>query len=186
MKKHIISFWAAFSVAVACGEDAIKADVKRPYDTSMGIGSNYTPAYAANQIQLWHEFKPEVIDRELAAAVSYFGLNTLRVYLHNIAYDAEKDVFLKRIEEFLKICDRHNIKPGFVFFDDCWNHKDIALETPPPADGRHNGRWAALQDAERKEKGSGDYFLARFFYRRANSRDTLLVLSVIALFIRFF
>jgi len=27
------------------------------------IGSNHTPAYAANQIQMWHEFKPEVSDR---------------------------------------------------------------------------------------------------------------------------
>jgi hypothetical protein len=152
MKTHIISFCVVLAVAVACGEEALKADVKKPYDTSTWIGSNYTPAYAANQIQMWHEFKPEVIDRELAAAVKYFGLNTLRVYLHNIAYDNEKELLLARIEEFLKICDRHGIKPGFVFFDDCWNHKDIALETPPPVDGRHNGRWAALQDSERKEE----------------------------------
>jgi hypothetical protein len=51
----------------------------------------------------------------------------------------------------LKIWDHHGIRPGFTFFDDCWNHKDITLETPPPVDCRHNGRWAALQDAERKE-----------------------------------
>lgn len=119
-------------------------------DTSRWIGSNYTPAYAANQIQMWHEFKPEVIDRELAAAVKYFGINTLRVYLHNIVYDTEKQVFLKRIEAFLKICDRHGIRPGFVFFDDCWNHTGITIDTPPAVDGRHNGRWAALQNVERK------------------------------------
>ena len=82
----------------------------------------------------------------------YFGINTLRVYLHNIVYDTEKEVFLERIEAFLKICDRHGIKPGFVFFDDCWNHAGITIETPPPVDGRHNGRWAALQDAERKDE----------------------------------
>ena len=152
MNKHIILFYAAFSVAGACGEEAVKAEAKKQYDTSTWIGSNYTPAYAANQIQMWHKFKPEVIDRELAAAVKHFGINTLRVYLHNIAYDNEKDVFLARIGEFLKICDRHGIRPGFTFFDDCWNHKDIALETPPPVDGRHNGRWAALQDAERKDE----------------------------------
>ncbi|MCF7730388.1 MAG: glycoside hydrolase family 127 protein [Akkermansiaceae bacterium] len=123
-----------------------------PHDTSAWIGANYTPAYAANQIQMWHEFKPEVIERELTAAVKYFGINTLRVYLHNIVYDTEKQVFLERIEAFLEICDRHGIKPGFVFFDDCWNHAGITIDTPPPVDGRHNGRWAALQDAERKDE----------------------------------
>lgn len=56
------------------------------------------------------------------------------------------------IEQFLKICDRHDIRPGFTFFDDCWNHKDISLNSEPPVDGRHNGRWAALQDAERKDE----------------------------------
>jgi DUF1680 family protein len=124
-----------------------------PRDTSTWIGSNYTPAYAANQIQLWHEFKPEVIERELAAAVKYFGINTLRVYLHNIVFDTEKQLFLERIEAFLKICDRHGIKPGFVFFDDCWNHAGITIDTPPAVDGRHNGRWAACpQDSERKDE----------------------------------
>lgn len=51
MKERIILFCAAFSMAVVYGEDTVKADVKRPYDTSTWIGSNYTPAYAANQIK---------------------------------------------------------------------------------------------------------------------------------------
>jgi len=152
MNTQMISLYVALSVAVACGEEAVKADLMKSYDTSTWIGSNYTPAYAANQIQLWHAFNPEAIDRELAAAVKYFGINTLRVYLHNIAYDTEKEVFLERIEAFLKLCDRHGIKPGFVFFDDCWNRTGITLETPPSVPGRHNGRWAALQDAERKDE----------------------------------
>jgi DUF1680 family protein len=123
-----------------------------PYDTSKWVGANYTPAYAANQVEMWHEFKPEIIERELAAAQKQLGLTTLRVYLHNLVYDAERDLFLARIEEFLKICDRHGIRPGFTFFDDCWNHTNITLKTEPPVDGRHNGRWAALQDAERKDE----------------------------------
>lgn len=123
-----------------------------PYDTSKWVGANYTPAYAANQVQMWHEFKPEVIDRELAAARRQLGLTSLRVYLHNLVYDAEREVFLARIEEFLRICARHGIRPGFTFFDDCWNHTNVTLETPPPVDGRHNGRWAALQDVERRDE----------------------------------
>ena len=145
--NHILR---VFIIALLARATPMQASV--PANTSTWIGANYTPAYAANQIQMWHEFKPEVIESELTAAVKYFGINTLRVYLHNIVYDTEKEVFLERIEEFLKICDRHGIKPGFVFFDDCWNHVGITIDTLPPVDGRHNGRWAALQDAERKDE----------------------------------
>ena len=116
------------------------------------VGSNYTPAYASNQIQMWHDFRPEVIEKELAAAVRYYGINTLRVYLHNMVYDAEKDLLLKRIEQFLGICQRHGIRPGFTFFDDCHRHAGVSLESQAPIKGYHNGRWAALQDAERKDE----------------------------------
>ena len=127
-------------------------EVRVPYDTSKWVGANYTPSYAANQVQMWHEFQPDIIDKELAAAKKHLGITSLRVYLHNIVYDAEPDRFLDRIEDFLKICSRHGIRPGFTFFDDCWNHTNITLITQPPVDGRHNGRWAALQDAERSDE----------------------------------
>lgn len=121
-----------------------------PADTSRWIGTNYTPAHCVNQVQLWHEFKPDIINRELAAARKHFGLTTLRVYLHNLPYDADKDGFLNNIESFLKICDNHGIKPGLVFFDDCHRHDGITLKSLPPVKGWHNGRWAACpQDRER-------------------------------------
>jgi len=132
----IASFVAAMALS-ALGDDPAKGA--------------FTPAYAANQIQMWYEFKPEVIDRELAAA-RYFGINTLRVYLHNIVYDAGKEVFLQKIEAFLEICDRYGIEPGFTFSDDCRNHDGITINTPPAVDGRHNGRWAAPQDRERRDE----------------------------------
>jgi hypothetical protein len=121
------------------------------------VGTNYTPAYCVNAVQLWHDFRPAVIERELSAAREHFGLTTLRVYLHNIPYDAEKEVFLERIEQFLVICDRHGIRPGFVFFDDCWNHEGISLDARPPVKGRHNGRWAACpQDVDRTPEKLAD------------------------------
>ncbi|GAJ12611.1 unnamed protein product, partial [marine sediment metagenome] len=59
----------------------------------------------------------------------------------------------EHIEKFLTICDKYGIKPGFTFFDDCWNRKGVILESPPPIKGRHNGRWAACpQDAERTKE----------------------------------
>lgn len=125
-----------------------------PHETAHWVGANYTPAYAVNQVQFWHDFRPEVIDKELAAAKKYFGITTLRVYLHNIPYDAEKETFLDRIEQFLVICNRHGIRPGFTFFDDCHRHEGIFLEEPTePVKGYHNGRWAACpQDRERTEE----------------------------------
>lgn len=138
------------AVAVLCALPLAAA----PTDTSAWVGSNYTPAYCVNQVQMWHDFKPEIIEKELAAAKKHFGINTLRVYLHNLVFDNEKTEMLKRIETFLKICDKHGIKPGFVFFDDCWNHSGIEFGPQEPAvPGRHNGRWAACpQDRERTQE----------------------------------
>lgn len=125
-----------------------------PADTSRWIGSNYTPAYCVNAVQMWHEFRPDVIERELAAARRFYGINTLRVFLHNLVFDNEKDELLRRVDRFIGICEKHGIKPGFVFFDDCWNHEGIEFgPQPPPVDGRHNGRWAACpQDRERRDE----------------------------------
>jgi len=124
------------------------------YDTSTWVGANYTAAYAVNQVQFWHDFRPDVVERELSAAKKYFGITTLRVYLHNVNFDEEKEVFLPNIESFLKICDRHGIRPGFTFFDDCHRHEGIFLDKPTePVKGYHNGRWAACpQDRERTEE----------------------------------
>ncbi len=152
-KTYGLGIISGLALMLACGRTPAQqaAGASGPVDTSSWVGSNYTPAYASNQVQMWHDFRPDVIEKELAAAERYYGINTLRVYLHNMVYDAEKDLLLKRIEQFLEICRRHGIRPGFVFFDDCWNHKGVTLSPQPPVKGRHNGRWAALQDAERNE-----------------------------------
>ncbi len=124
---RVISLLVVCSV-IGFSYTAISAE---PYQTAGWIGTNYTPAYAVNQVQFWHDFRPDAVERELAAAKNYFGITTLRVYLHNIPYDAEKATFLDNIEQFLVICDRHGIKPGFTFFDDCHRHDDIFLTNRP-------------------------------------------------------
>jgi hypothetical protein len=142
--------WAIIVLtAFLLGEDPL-CDAA-PHQTAGWVGANYTPAYAVNQVQFWHDFRPDVVERELAAAKKYFGITTLRVYLHNINFDEEKDTFLANIETFLQICDRHGIKPGFTFFDDCHRHDGIFLDEPTePIKGYHNGRWAACpQDRDR-------------------------------------
>ena len=139
------SAWLAAAAAASAG---------RPYQTHPWVGANYTAAYAVNQVQFWHDFRPKVIERELAAAKKHLGVTSLRVYLHTINFDKEKAAFLANIEAFLTICDRNGIRPGFVFFDDCHRHKDIFLDKPTaPIKGYHNGRWAACpQDRDRDAK----------------------------------
>ena len=115
------------------------------------IGSNYTPAYAVNQVQMWRDFRPAAIEKELDAAKEHFGLSMLRVYLHFINFTEDRANFLANLETFLTICDGRGIQPGFVFFDDCHRHSDIFLDRPTaPVKGYHNGRWAACpQDRHR-------------------------------------
>jgi len=116
------------------------------------IGSNYTPAYAVNQVQMWHDFRADVVERELAAGRRYYGITMLRVFLHFINFREDRKGFLRNLEAFLGICARHDIQPGFVFFDDCHRHEGIYLDRPlKPVKGYHNGRWAACpQDRSRK------------------------------------
>ncbi|MDP6524502.1 MAG: hypothetical protein QGI24_05210 [Kiritimatiellia bacterium] len=132
---------ALLLVAVAAKAGGYKINPNPPTDGL--VGSNYTPAYAVNQVQLWHDFRADVIEKELAAAKKYFGVSTLRVYLHNINFDEDRKNFMSNIEKFLVICEKHGIRPGFVFFDGCHRHEGIFLDKPTePVYGYHNSRWA--------------------------------------------
>jgi len=142
--------------AYATAESGYKQNPNPPTDGL--VGSNYTPAYAVNQVQFWHDFRSDDVEKELAAAKKYFGISTLRVYLHNINFDEDRDNFMANIERFLKICDKYDIKPGFVFFDGCHRHEGIFLDKPTdPLPGYHNSRWARCPqdrdiDADNLEK----------------------------------
>jgi hypothetical protein len=122
-----------------------------PVETEKWVGTNYTPAYACNQVQFWHDFRADIVEKELAAAKKYFALNTLRVYLHPINFEQDQKNFFENMETFIRICASHGIRPGFTFFDDCHRHEGIYLDRPTePVKGYHNGRWAASpQDRDR-------------------------------------
>src|SRR5438876_11192402 len=85
------------------------------------VGSNYTPKSAINQLEMWQEatFNPDEIDQELAWAES-LGMNTMRVFLHDLLWQQDAAGFQKRIDSFLTIASRHHIRPLFVLFDSCW------------------------------------------------------------------
>jgi endo-1,4-beta-mannosidase len=105
-------------------------------------GANYIPATAINQLEMWQadSFDPATIDKELGWAEG-IGFNTLRVFLHSVAWKSDADGFKKRMDQFLSIADKHHIQPLFVFFDDCWNKEPKAGKQPIPKTGMHNSGW---------------------------------------------
>lgn len=105
-------------------------------------GADYIPHNAINQLEMWQAdtFSPDVIDREFALAES-IGFNTMRVFLHSIAWKEDPQGFKKRIDQFLSIAQKHHIQPMFVFFDDCWNKTAHAGKQPAPKPGVHNSGW---------------------------------------------
>ncbi len=117
------------------------------------VGSNYNPATAINELEMWQAdtFDPRRIDLELGWAEA-IGMNTMRVYLHDLAYSQDPEGFLRRLDEFLAICARHNIRPMFVLFDSCWDPLPSVGRQRPPRPGVHNSGWlkspgaVALQD----------------------------------------
>src|SRR5439155_22373293 len=86
------------------------------------VGANYVPATAINQLEMWQAdtFDPATIDKELGWAQA-LGMNTMRVFLHNLLWEQDAKGFVKRIDTFLAIAAKHGIKPVFVFFDSCWD-----------------------------------------------------------------
>jgi len=117
------------------------------------VGSNYIPRSAINQLEMWQEatFDPAQIDRELGWAES-LGMNTMRVFLHDLLWQQDAAGFQKRIDQFLTIAQRHHIRPIFVLFDSCWDPLPHLGLQHPPIPGVHNSGWvqspgaAALAD----------------------------------------
>ncbi len=105
-------------------------------------GANFIPSTAINQLEMWQAatFDPQTIDKELGMAEG-IGFNTMRVYLHSLAYKQDPDGFKKRMEQYLAIADKHKIQTIFVFFDDCWNKMGFIGKQPAPKPGIHNSGW---------------------------------------------
>lgn len=106
------------------------------------VGANYTPANAINQLEFWQAdtFDPATIDKEFGLAAG-IGMNTMRVYLHDLAWKQDAKGFKKRINTFLDIADKHKIRLVMVFFDDCWNADGAIGKQPAPKPGVHNSGW---------------------------------------------
>lgn len=106
------------------------------------VGANYIPANAINQLEMWQRetFNPEQMEKELGWAEN-IGMNTMRVYLHDLLWRDDPEGFKRRIDEFLTISAKHGIKPTFVLFDSCWDPTPQSGRQREPKPGVHNSGW---------------------------------------------
>lgn len=119
------------------------------------VGSNYIPASAINELEMWQAdtFDTKRIDMELGWAES-IGLNTMRVFLHDLPWEQDPKGFKKRVEIFLQIADKHHIKPLFVLFDSCWDPNPHLGKQHDPRPGIHNSGWVQSPGAKALEDSS--------------------------------
>jgi hypothetical protein len=113
------------------------------------VGSNYIPASAINQLEMWQAetFDPTEIDKELGWADA-MGMNTMRVFLHDLPWQQDSAGFRARIDQFLTIASRHHIRPLFVLFDSCWDPAPHLGLQHPPIPGIHNSGWVQSPGAK--------------------------------------
>jgi hypothetical protein len=113
------------------------------------VGSDYIPKDAINQLEMWQAdtFDPAEIDKELGWAEA-LGMNTMRVFLHDLVWEQDPAGFRQRIDTFLTIAARHHIRPLFVIFDSCWDPAPHLGPQHPPVPGVHNSGWVQSPGAK--------------------------------------
>ncbi|MBO3842286.1 MAG: cellulase family glycosylhydrolase [Candidatus Brockarchaeota archaeon] len=87
-------------------------------------------------------FDEQTIDEELGWA-EQIRLNSVRVFLHYLVWEADPQGFKNRIDRFLNTASMHGINTMLVLFDDCWNQEPKLGPQEPPVPGVHNSRWVA-------------------------------------------
>jgi hypothetical protein len=113
------------------------------------VGSDYIPANAINELEMWQaeSFDPKRIDLELGWA-QFLGMNTMRVFLHDLLWQQDAKGFTMRVDTFLNIADKHHIKILFVLFDSCWDPYPQLGPQRGPRPGVHNSGWVQSPGAK--------------------------------------
>src|SRR4051812_38284361 len=113
------------------------------------VGCNFTPSNAINQLEMWQAdtFDPKTIDRELAWA-RRLGFNSVRVFLHHLLWEKDKQGLLDRMDQFLEIAHKHGIGVMFVLFDSVWDPHPKLGKQREPIEGLHNSGWVQSPGAD--------------------------------------
>ncbi len=120
------------------------------------VGCNFVPSTASNQLEMFQAatFDPATIERELGW-IAAIGMNTARVFLHNLLWEQDAAGFKMRLDQFLSIAAAKGIRPVLVLFDSCWDPFPALGPQQEPVPGVHNSRWVqapgatTLQDPSR-------------------------------------
>ncbi len=158
MKRLKYAFIASVCLAIASVPSSAFAQVARWSEQKANdwytqqpwlVGSNYVPKSAINELEMWQEatFDPTQIDKELGWAEA-MGMNTMRVFLHDLLWQQDAPGFRKRIDQFLTIASRHHIRPLFVLFDSCWDPSPRLGPQHAPVPGVHNSGWVQSPGAK--------------------------------------
>lgn len=152
---RLISFWAIILLVscktapkeeqneISSREKWTEEQANKWYTTQPWlVGANFVPSTSINQLEMWQAetFDTATIAKELEWAAS-IGMNTMRIFLHDLLYKEDAAAFKERIDIFLNICKRYGIKPLFVLFDSCWDPFPHTGKQHEPAPFLHNSGW---------------------------------------------
>lgn len=112
-------------------------------------GCNFTPSTAINQMEMWQAdtFDPVTIDRELGWA-EQLGFNSVRVFLQNELWTQDRKGFLKRMDTFLALADKHHTGVIFVPLDSVWDPFPKLGKQREPVPHLHNSGWVQSPGVE--------------------------------------
>ncbi|MDR0391402.1 MAG: glycoside hydrolase family 5 protein, partial [Planctomycetaceae bacterium] len=110
------------------------------------VGCNFLPSTAVNDVEMWQDetFDLKTIDEELGLAKEW-GINSVRVFLNYVVWEAEKEKFKSNFKKFLDVAEKHGISVMPILFDDCNFSMNIAKvgKQQEPVAGIHNSGWVS-------------------------------------------
>ena len=132
------------------------------YDNRPWIrGCNFMGSDVVNWVDMWQEQgfeeKLKTADEEIALAAQT-GLNAIRTLLSYVVWREEHDGFLKRLDRFLDMLDKHGIRAVLVLGNDCQVPRDNPYSQIRPGEqkydwGYHGGRKKSQHSTLNKEPG---------------------------------
>ena len=110
------------------------------------VGCNFLPSTAINDVEMWQSetFDAETIEKELAMAREW-GMNSVRVFLNYVVWEAEAEALKKNFRVFLDIAEKYGLSVMPILFDDCNFSGNVATfgKQQEPVPCVHNSGWVS-------------------------------------------
>lgn len=121
---------------------SVERAVRWQHDRGWRVGCNFVPSSATNQLEMWQAgtFDLDTIRREVGLAGG-LGFTSLRVFLHDLAWQQDPRGFGDRLERLLDVAHDHGLGILPVLFDGVWNPEPRPGPQPAPRPRVHNSGW---------------------------------------------